>query len=81
MGGDEFVVLMTEKPEVSAQILLDRVARNLEAHNRKVTRPYPFSISVGIAGFDPEKPVSLNELLVLADKSMYESKKRRKNGV
>jgi diguanylate cyclase (GGDEF)-like protein len=79
IGGDEFVVLMTEKSEISAQILLDRLARNLEAHNRKVTRPYPFSISVGIAGFDPEEPVSLNELLVRADKSMYDSKKRGRN--
>jgi len=76
IGGDEFVVLMTEKPETSAEILLARLARNLEAHNRKVTRPYPFSISVGFAYFDPKQPVSLSELLVQADKSMYESKGR-----
>jgi diguanylate cyclase (GGDEF)-like protein len=78
MGGDEFVILMTEKHEISAQVLLGRVSRNLEAYNRKVTRPYPFSISVGIASFDPKEPISLNELLVRADKSMYETKNSRK---
>ncbi|MBN1836642.1 MAG: GGDEF domain-containing protein [Spirochaetales bacterium] len=77
MGGDEFVVLMTEKPEISSSILLERLARNLEAHNRKVTRPYPFSISVGFAYFDPEQPVSLQELLIQADKAMYERKGRK----
>jgi diguanylate cyclase (GGDEF)-like protein len=78
MGGDEFVILMTEKHEISAQVLLGRVSRNLEAYNRKVTRPYPFSISVGIASFDPKEAISLNELLVRADKSMYETKNSRK---
>jgi diguanylate cyclase (GGDEF)-like protein len=80
IGGDEFVVLMTEKPEINARVLFDRLARNLEAHNRKVTRPYPFSISLGIASFDPKQPVSLNDLLVQADRSMYEAKVRKEHG-
>jgi diguanylate cyclase (GGDEF)-like protein len=79
MGGDEFVILMTEKPDISAQVLLQRVSRNLGVYNRKVTRPYPFSISVGIASFDPKEPISLNELLVRADKSMYETKNSKKH--
>ena len=80
IGGDEFVVLMTEKPELNARVLFDRLARKLEAHNRKVTRPYPFSISLGIASFDPKQPVSLNDLLVQADRSMYEAKVRKEHG-
>ena len=78
IGGDEFVVLMTDKPDISVEILLGRLDRNLKAHNRKVTRPYPFSISVGFARFDPKQPLSLNELMVLADKSMYENKLRQR---
>jgi diguanylate cyclase (GGDEF)-like protein len=78
IGGDEFVVLMTDKPDISVEILLGRLARNLDTHNRKVTRPYPFSISVGFARFDPKQPLSLNELMVLADKSMYENKLRQR---
>jgi diguanylate cyclase (GGDEF)-like protein len=77
-GGDEFVILITEKPEINAEVLFDRLRKNLEVHNRRVQRPYPFSISMGVTTFDPEKPVDLNTLLIAADKSMYEDKKNKR---
>jgi diguanylate cyclase (GGDEF)-like protein len=78
IGGDEFVVLITEKPEINAEVLFGRLRKNLEVYNRKVQRPYSFFISMGVATFDPRNPVSLNELLVQADKSMYRNKKHIK---
>ena len=38
----------------------------------------PLSISVGIAEYDPEHPVSLEELLARADALMYEDKKDKR---
>ncbi len=85
IGGDEFVVLVTEKPEINPDVLFRRLKENLEVFIRRVKRPYPFYISMGVAIFDPQNPVSLNELLVQADKSMYRNKKhnkdRSKNGL
>jgi diguanylate cyclase (GGDEF)-like protein len=78
IGGDEFVILITEKPEINAEVLFNRLRKNLEVHNRRVQRPYPFSISMGVVTFDPEKPVDLNALLIAADKSMYENKKHNR---
>jgi len=78
IGGDEFVVLVTEKPEINPDVLSRRLKENLEVFNRRMKRPYPFYISMGVATFDPQNPVSLNELLVQADKSMYRNKKRNK---
>ena len=78
IGGDEFVVLITEKPEITVEVLFSRLRKNLEVHNRRVQRPYPFSISMGVATFDPQDPTDLNSLLIAADKSMYESKKRHR---
>ena len=78
IGGDEFVVLITEKPEINAEVLFSRLRKNLEVHNRKMQRPYSFFISMGVAAFDPQNPVTLNELLVQADKSMYRNKKHNK---
>ena len=78
IGGDEFVVLITEKPEINAEVLFGRLKKNLEVHNRRVQRPYPFSISMGVATFDPQDPTDLNSLLIAADKSMYESKKKHR---
>jgi len=79
IGGDEFVVLVTEKPEINPDVLFRRLKENLEVFNRRVKRPYPFYISMGVAIFDPQNPVSLNELLVQADKSMYRNKKHNKD--
>ncbi len=78
IGGDEFVVLITEKPEINAEVLFGRLRKNLELYNRRVQRPYSFFISMGVAIFDPQNPVTLNELLVQADKSMYRNKKHKK---
>jgi diguanylate cyclase (GGDEF)-like protein len=79
IGGDEFVVLITEKPEINEEVLFGRLRKNLEVYNRKVQRPYSFFISMGVATFDSKNPVSLNELLVQADKSMYRNKKHTKD--
>ncbi len=76
IGGDEFVVLVTEKPEINPDVLFRRLKENLEVYNSRVKRP--LYISMGVATFDPQNPVSLNELLVQADKSMYRNKKRNK---
>jgi diguanylate cyclase (GGDEF)-like protein len=78
IGGDEFVVLVTEKPEINPDVLFKRLKENLEVYNRRVNRLYPFYISMGVATFDPQNPVSLNELLVQADKSMYRNKRHNK---
>jgi diguanylate cyclase (GGDEF)-like protein len=77
IGGDEFVVLIAEKPEVNAEVLFSRLKKNLAAYNQRMRRPYSFSISMGVAVFEPASPVTLNELLVAADQSMYRNKKGR----
>jgi diguanylate cyclase (GGDEF)-like protein len=78
IGGDEFMILITEKPEITAEVLFSRLRKNLEIHNRRLQRPYPFSISMGVAAFDPQNPTDLNSLLIAADKSMYESKRKQR---
>lgn len=77
IGGDEFVVLMTDRPEAGAEALTRRLQDNVARHNGKVKRPYPFSISAGIVTVEPEQALSLAELLVKADQAMYAVKKSR----
>jgi len=76
MGGDEFVVLFVSADENSER-LLTRLDENLKGHNDQRSRPYPLSISVGIAQFDPEHPISIDELLAKADSSMYTQKRKK----
>ena len=77
IGGDEFVVLFVSADENSER-LLTRLHENLKDYNDQRLRRYPLSISVGTAQFDPEHPVSIDELLSKADTSMYAQKQKNR---
>ena len=77
IGGDEFAILAVEASQNSAEVLVDRLQENVEAHNVKGERPYKLSISIGLARFDPTAPCSLEELLGRADKLMYKHKRTK----
>jgi diguanylate cyclase (GGDEF)-like protein len=76
IGGDEFVVLFVSTDENSER-LLTRLHENLKDYNDQRSRRYPLSISVGTAQFDPESPVSIDQLLSEADASMYAQKRKK----
>jgi diguanylate cyclase (GGDEF)-like protein/PAS domain S-box-containing protein len=78
IGGDEFVVLILQDQDVTPEVLITRLNHNLETYNANTNMRYRISISLGMASFDPKFPSSINELLVEADKLMYESKKNKK---
>ena len=76
IGGDEFVVLFVSTDENSER-LLTRLDENLKDCNDHRSQRYPLSISVGTAQFDPEHPISIDELLAKADASMYVQKRKK----
>ena len=78
VGGDEFVVLMAERDDISRDVLTARLKENLDIHKSRQSRTYELSISVGTGLHDPEDPSSLDELMISADKLMYENKRQTK---
>ena len=78
IGGDEFVVISVETPEIDINILTRRLKENLTLFNSKSLKPYKLSFSMGLTRYNSEKPCSVDELLSKADKMMYEEKKRKK---
>jgi len=76
IGGDEFVVLLESKDE-NGEIVLTRLDENIKHYNAKKSRHYDLSISVGTTQFDPEHPISIDELLSKADALMYAQKRRK----
>jgi diguanylate cyclase (GGDEF)-like protein/PAS domain S-box-containing protein len=75
IGGDEFVVLAIEgSSESSAENLCLRLNQNLDRYHAERARAYTISLSMGVARFDPQRPVSVEELIAEADKRMYEEK-------
>ncbi len=62
IGGDEFVAL-SESTDEKGGIVMPRLYENIEDYNAKRSRRYTLSISVGITQFDPNYPISMDELL------------------
>jgi diguanylate cyclase (GGDEF)-like protein/PAS domain S-box-containing protein len=74
IGGDEFVVLATETNGSPTEVLTARLQENLEARNTRRDRDYKLSLSLGLARYNPECPCSIDDLLIQADRAMYERK-------
>lgn len=77
LGGDEFIVLALNAPATGVQTMTARLQSNLKHHNTQ-NRYYQLSLSMGIAQFDPNKVTSLEEMIVEADKALYENKRKKK---
>ena len=77
IGGDEFVVFPAGTSDDDSEKILDRL-HNAFLHHREQSNPaYKLSISAGISFYDPDSPCSIDELLALGDKSMYERKMKK----
>jgi diguanylate cyclase (GGDEF)-like protein len=77
IGGDEFVILAQEGADHGRGAIFERLELALRSLNDKVDSPLKLSLSVGAARFDPQNPISLGELLALADREMFEHKRAR----
>jgi diguanylate cyclase (GGDEF)-like protein/PAS domain S-box-containing protein len=76
IGGDEFVVIIVSDERRSSQAIHGRLQQNLDAHNEGTRAAYILSLSTGIAMYDPQHPVSFEDLLREADRFMYLHKKK-----
>jgi diguanylate cyclase (GGDEF)-like protein len=77
IGGDEFVVFPVGTSDDGFEKILDRLQVAVTEHNTDTHRRYRLSLSAGISFYNPEHPCSVDELLALADKSMYERKVKK----
>jgi len=77
LGGDEFIVLALNAPATGVQTMAARLQRNIERHNAQ-NRYYQISLSVGIVQFDPQHGLSLDEMIVKADQTLYENKRKKR---
>jgi diguanylate cyclase (GGDEF)-like protein len=78
MGGDEFAVLGLEEAEADFSKIRLRLRERTGLSGQDPAKPYPLSFSMGFVEYDPEKPESIDDLLVRADKLMYVEKSHKK---
>ncbi len=74
IGGDEFVVFPVETAGENIGSIIARFKESLKTCNETANNGCVLSASVGVACYDPADPHSLDELLLQADRNMYERK-------
>jgi diguanylate cyclase (GGDEF)-like protein/PAS domain S-box-containing protein len=72
MGGDEFAVFPIDSTVEG--VAAARLAQGISAFNESGLTPFKISISTGVSCFEPDRPMSMEDLLKIADKLMYEQK-------
>lgn len=76
-GGEEFVVLLPNSDVDQAYLVASRISRAVDElsihHEKSEINPY-ITISVGLAVYTVEYPVSANQLLCFADQALYRAK-------
>lgn len=79
VGGDEFAAVLSATDD--AETVVDRLLQSVETRNRAAgARPFPMSVAVGSALFDPEAPEPLEVLVERADAAMYLMKREAHAG-
>ena len=73
-AGDEFVIVLDNGDEKSAEAYSELIKKNLEEFNENHKKKYKLSASIGVGVFDLEKS-NVDKILERIDKRMYEDKK------
>ena len=81
MGGDEFAVLAFETSEDNADTLVERLRAELTEVNETTRERFQLSVSIGLARYDGDDAVSLEDLLGQAAAAMHQGKRKKRRTV
>jgi diguanylate cyclase (GGDEF)-like protein len=73
IGGDEFALLLGEQTAEGAEPVLRRIRARVEERRSGMEIRVPWELTIGIAAF-PEDGTTLEELLGVADRRLYEQR-------
>jgi diguanylate cyclase (GGDEF)-like protein len=78
VGGDEFLLIFPDSSLNDALLIRERLNKNLEKLNQTLDKPYNIGLSVGISYYNPSNPLSIDELISIADENMYKEKNKKR---
>ena len=77
LGGDEFAAVLIDSDTTATLDAMQRLRRDVDAHNRAAAREHDVCYSVGEIAFDPPRHGAIGTLLEDADAAMYVNKRSR----
>jgi diguanylate cyclase (GGDEF)-like protein len=80
LGGDEFGVLAVEDSSLSEAAIMARLRESLKTIRAQESR-YRLSLSVGVVQFIPRAKSSITELMIQADRAMYQAKRKQRKSM
>ncbi len=80
LGGDEFLLILPQSNQDSAEMIWLRIKEKLKQATKNNKKNYKISASHGAAEYSPDYQKSLDQLINQADNAMYEEKKEIKAG-
>lgn len=78
LGGDEFALILPVTAGSDEESIRSRLDQELSARNAQASRRYSLCVSIGIITADPQRSLSVEEMLAQADALMYEEKQERR---
>lgn len=78
VGGDEFMVLVSNTSSTNLDSILQRLHGTIQEDNAANGQSFEISLSLGIARFDPKVESTLEELIDQADRDLYRQKRDKK---
>ena len=78
MGGDEFLLIFPDSALKEASLIKERLDKDLTKLNYSLKKPYKIDLCIGLSEYDPDHPLTMDELIRIADQKMYEEKKKKK---
>ena len=74
-GGDEFIIVAEMAYRAEASWLADQIKSNVKKLEATIGSPYQLSVSVGIAQYDFEQPITIQSFIARADSDRYQHKR------
>lgn len=79
VGGDEFIVMMTDhNNEQIEKMVMARLEKRITEANNQQNRKFKIMLSIGTVHYDHSEVYSIEDLMLKADKLMYENKRNKK---
>lgn len=80
-GGEEFSVILAETDNEGARQIAERIRAQVEQLPVTAGDEQPMTVSIGISTWTTASDISLEQLLFLADKALYQAKEGGRNRV
>jgi diguanylate cyclase (GGDEF)-like protein len=80
-GGEEFSVILAETDNAGARQIAEKIRVAVEQMPLVAGAEIPITVSIGISTWTTEKEISLEQLLFMADKALYQAKEGGRNRV